>query len=166
MLSVKCNHCCVTETMAEPRIQRCAHCGEEWERMLVSDGLTDAMKSIRIKTPNINAIAKAAKAKGKKFDQGKPALAYLPVRALEQVGAVMTFGAKKYGGFNYLGGLSYTRLLSAAMRHIFSFLQGKDLDEESGLPHWAHAAACLLMLGEMTFIKPAEDDRWKGESNE
>ena len=102
-----------------------------------------------------------AKESGTKKDKDKPMLAYLPMRALEQVGQVMTFGAKKYGGHNYLYGLSYLRLSSATLRHMFAFIQGKDLDDESGLPHWAHAAACILMLGEMTFVKPSEDDRWK-----
>jgi hypothetical protein len=98
---------------------------------------------------------------GTKHDQGKPELALIPAHAIESVGAVMSFGAKKYGNHNYLGGISYTRLLSACLRHTFAYIRGADLDAESGLPHWAHAAACLLMLGEMTKVKPDMDDRFK-----
>lgn len=99
---------------------------------------------------------------GTKHDSGKPEMAYLPSYALEQVALVMGYGAKKYGGHNYLGGIAYLRLISAGLRHTFSYLRGIDLDHESGLPHWAHAAACLLMLGEMTQHHPELDDRFKG----
>lgn len=98
---------------------------------------------------------------GTKHDQGKPELALIPANAIEVVGAVMSYGAKKYGNHNYLGGISYLRLLSACLRHTFSFIRGVDLDEESGLPHWAHAAACLLMVGEMVHYRPNLDDRFK-----
>ncbi len=101
-------------------------------------------------------------ASGTKYDDNKPMMAYLPANAITQVAMVMTFGAKKYGGYNYLGGISYIRLISAGLRHTFAILRGQDLDNESGLPHWAHAAACFLMLGEMTYARPELDDRYKG----
>ncbi len=97
---------------------------------------------------------------GTKYDGDKPIMAYLPPYAIGQMAQVMTFGAKKYGGFNYLGGISYTRLISAGLRHTFSYLRGENLDPESGLPHWAHALACFAMLGEMTHVHPELDDRF------
>jgi hypothetical protein len=99
---------------------------------------------------------------GTKHDAGKPEMALLPPSAVETVASVMGYGARKYASFNYLGGIGYNRLISACLRHTFAFMRGVDLDEESGLPHWAHAAACLLMLGEMSKHKPEMDDRFKG----
>jgi hypothetical protein len=103
----------------------------------------------------------APKGTGTKYDGDKPIMAYLPPHATEQVAQVMTFGAKKYGGFNYLGGISYTRLVSAGLRHLFAYLRGENNDAESDLPHLAHAAACCLMLLEMTVVRPDLDDRFK-----
>lgn len=104
---------------------------------------------------------KEEKSGGIKYDEAKPNYSYLPAFALDEVAKVMTYGAKKYGGFNYLQGISYTRLLSASMRHCFAYLRGEDLDPESGLPHWAHLAANALMLGEMTILDKKElDDRF------
>lgn len=103
----------------------------------------------------------AASPGGTKFDGDKAVMAYLPPHAIEAMAQVMTFGAKKYGGFNYLSGISYTRLISAGLRHTFAYLRGEDNDPESGLPHWAHALACFAMLGEMTRVRPDLDDRYK-----
>lgn len=111
---------------------------------------------------NCSSPVQTAK-EGTKHDEGKPAMALLPPNALEQVARVMGYGASKYSQFNYLGGLSYIRLLSAGFRHGFAFLRGEDIDPESGLPHWAHAAACFLLLGEMTVHRPEMDDRYKKE---
>lgn len=81
---------------------------------------------------------------GTKYDGEKPPLALLPTRALDAVGRVLAFGAKKYKAHNWRGGIQYSRLTSAALRHVFSFLQGEDNDPESGESHLAHAACCVL----------------------
>jgi hypothetical protein len=98
---------------------------------------------------------------GVKHDNEKAAMALLPPRALEQVAKAMGHGATKYGAHNYLGGIVYSRLISALLRHTFQYLKGEDCDVESGLPHWAHIGANVLMLGEMTFGCPEMDDRYK-----
>ena len=104
---------------------------------------------------------------GKKYDAGKPLLALLPIVALEEVGKVMTFGATKYAAYNWLGGLAYTRLLSAALRHIFAYLRGEDKDSESGLSHLAHAVCCLLMVLEFVVRGRKDlDDRYRPKTPE
>ncbi len=88
--------------------------------------------------------------KATKHDLGKkvrPEL--LPPKATEEVMKVFTFGAEKYGDFNWRKGLEFSRLWGAAQRHLMGFWQGQDLDKESGLPHVAHAIANLMMLLEM-----------------
>lgn len=101
--------------------------------------------------------------KGIKFDQDphlKPAISLVPLKALWEVAKVMTFGAQKYDKFNWLGGIRYTRLADAAMRHIIQFMNREEPDSESGLSHLAHAGCCILMLLEMTLRRPDMDDRY------
>jgi len=82
-----------------------------------------------------------------KHDGGKPRVDLVMGPGFLQVADVLTYGATKYGDYNYLngGGLSTHRLVAAAVRHITARLCGQRLDEESGLDHLAHAAASLLM---------------------
>jgi hypothetical protein len=100
---------------------------------------------------------------GVKHDQEKPQLGLLPIEAIEAVGRVMTFGAKKYDADNWRKGFLYRRVLGAALRHIFAFIRGEDCDTESGESHLAHAACCVLFT--LTFVlegKNSLDDRYKG----
>lgn len=105
-----------------------------------------------------------AKEKGTKYDGEKPMLALVPPRAFEEIGKAMTYGAKKYGQHNYLGGISYIRLLSALLRHTMAFIRGEDNDSESGLSHLAHAGASVCMLIETVAMHPDLDDRFKSQA--
>lgn len=86
------------------------------------------------------------KSKGIKYDQEKPLLALIPVEALEEEGWVWTFGAKKYGYYNWTNGLAYTRIISAMFRHMLAIMRGEDTDPESGRSHAAHIRCCAGML--------------------
>lgn len=97
-----------------------------------------------------------------KFDNGKPKMSLVPNLALEAVAKVMTYGAIKYAAYNWMKGFDWTRLTDAAMRHIQLFNRGEDIDPESGLPHLAHAACCVMMLYDITQLYPEKDDRWDG----
>lgn len=48
---------------------------------------------------------------------------------------------------------SFARILeagiAAAMRHLAAWRDGEQLDEESGLPHLAHALCCIVFLREL-----------------
>lgn len=55
-------------------------------------------------------------------------------------------GEKKYGRYNYTGGMAWHRIISAGLRHLYAFSNGEDLDAESGISHLGHAGACILML--------------------
>jgi len=84
---------------------------------------------------------------GTKRDQDKIQLHLLPPRAELMIGEVLTFGAKKYSpnGWKYVENPN-DRYMAAAMRHLNSARQGEQLDAESGLPHLAHAACCLMFI--------------------
>lgn len=81
---------------------------------------------------------------GYKLDTGKPALDIVLgdfAKALVMVGRVGTKGLEKYPPSNWLGVEgAQTRYQSALLRHYFSYKEGVEIDDESGLPHLAHAA--------------------------
>lgn len=98
---------------------------------------------------------------GTKFDQDKLPLNLLSTEALNQVAAVLKFGAIKYAEHNWRGGFKWSRPLAAAMRHITAFNDGEDKDPESGLSHLAHAACCIMFLLEFEKTHKELDDRFK-----
>lgn len=83
---------------------------------------------------------------GTKHDKGKPDLSLVPRPAMEAIARGLTYGAGKYGRYNYCGGFENTRLLAACLRHIYQYLDGQDRDAESTLSHLDHAIANLAML--------------------
>jgi hypothetical protein len=90
----------------------------------------------------------------------KAPLHLVPSTALVQVAEVMRLGAAKYGPYNWRDqDVAATVYVSAAQRHIAAWLDGEDIDTESGQPHTAHAAACLLILLDACVNKALIDDR-------
>jgi hypothetical protein len=94
-----------------------------------------------------------------KQDAGKARWDLLPFDSLGDVAAVMTHGADKYGASNWTKGLAWGRLLAATMRHLSAWALGTERDTDSGLPHLAHAGACILMLGALVRRGVGVDDR-------
>ena len=86
--------------------------------------------------------------KGLKFDGEKVQMDLLfegMPDALEAVGKVMTFGAKKYAPNNWkLVDNAQTRYRGAQIRHALAQAKGEVVDAESLLPHAAHEACCVL----------------------
>lgn len=81
-----------------------------------------------------------------KYDSGKPDLSLIPYAFLEQVTLALMYGEKKYARANYRKGFKSHRLVGACMRHLIKWFWIEELDDESGLSHLAHAAACLAMI--------------------
>lgn len=95
---------------------------------------------------------------GLKYDAEKPDMSLLSSIAIFKVAEVMTFGKQKYSANNWRKGIAFTRLLAAALRHIFLYLGGEKLDPESGKSHLAHAVCCLLMALEFETTRPDLND--------
>lgn len=98
---------------------------------------------------------------GVKFDHGKPDFSLLSPIALARLSQVLSVGAKKYAAHNWRNGMNESRLLAAALRHIFAYLNGDDYDQETGLPHTAHAMCCLMFLIELHEASDKHDNRYK-----
>lgn len=97
---------------------------------------------------------------GIKHDQEKIRTDLYSTLALEELAKVLTFGAKKYASDNWRLGMSWRRLIGAAIRHLFAFMRGEDNDPETGLSHLAHAMCCIMFLLEYVLTGNGSDDRW------
>lgn len=95
---------------------------------------------------------------GKKFDQGKPAMALIPPLGELECAKAMSNGLK-YGKHQYLEGFEATRLVSAIKRHISEWMLGEECAPDSGVHHLGHAMAGCAMLIELEKRGRLIDDR-------
>jgi hypothetical protein len=139
---VRCEKCNARSPITD---LKCALCGQSFVTRLVPSAIKhDAGKLVP------SAI---------KHDAGKPRWDLLPFDFMDDVAAVLAYGAKKYADRNWEKGMAWGRLLRASIGHLASWARGIELDEESGLPHLAHAACSVLMLGALVKRKVGTDDR-------
>ena len=110
---------------------------------------------------SIGDVNSQEKGSGARYNDDKPDLSLIPLCTLEDEARVWMYGAKKYAAHNWLKGegLSYRRIISALLRHIFVFVKGEDKDPETGLCHMAHAAVNCLFLVEYCLTNKGQDDR-------
>jgi hypothetical protein len=94
-----------------------------------------------------------------RHNKGKTRWDLLPYDALDSVAQVMTQGADKYGERNWEKGFPWMSVFSSLMRHLFKWVRGEDLDDETGLPHLSHAACNVLFLVTFYLRKSGTDDR-------
>lgn len=96
---------------------------------------------------------------GIKYDELKPRFDLIPPGPLTALAEVYSMGAAKYSARQWEHGMEWGRLYAAAQRHMNAFWAGQDLDEESALPHLAHAAWNLFALMEYMETHLELDDR-------
>ena len=69
-------------------------------------------------------------------------------------------GYSKYGRLNWReAGVRASVYVSACQRHLAAWYEGEDSDSDSGLPHLAHALACLAILVDAQAADKLTDDR-------
>jgi len=85
--------------------------------------------------------------KGVKYDEDKSDYTLLPGGALDEIVAVLQFGAKKYNKDNWqkVPDMRH-RYTKALFRHAIAYSRGETHDPESGFHHLAHAACCCLFI--------------------
>ena len=86
----------------------------------------------------------------RKFDTDKIRYDLVPPKAIKQLAEVLTFGAKKYKPNNWRNNTDLSRYEGALLRHFEAYRMGEILDEETGMPHLAHALTNLVFLLELT----------------
>lgn len=96
------------------------------------------------------------------YDSGKAPLAQLPWAAIEGLAQVQAYGHKKYKDFNnYRKGMEVSRNLSCALRHCKEFMEGIDVDHESGRHPLEHALCRIAFILQNINDGTAVDDRYK-----
>ena len=69
-------------------------------------------------------------------------------------------GALKYGRSNWrVAGVRASIYYDAILRHLNKWFGGIDIDSDSGLPHLAHAIACIAILIDAKEANKLKDDR-------
>lgn len=69
----------------------------------------------------------------------------LDLAVLEELVQVLTHGAEKYSAHSWQR-VPQTEYFAALMRHLTAHQKGEELDQESKLPHLAHALCDLYFL--------------------
>lgn len=69
-------------------------------------------------------------------------------------------GAGKYGRSNFRAiGVKASVYVDACKRHLDAWFEGEEADPDSGLPHLAHALACLAIIVDAKAADKLNDDR-------
>lgn len=91
---------------------------------------------------------------------GKLPLHLWPTTATALGSVALLEGALKYGARNFRAGRARASIYyDAARRHLDAWFEGEDDDPQSGLPHIAHALACLAIIVEAQSAGTFMDDR-------
>ena len=98
---------------------------------------------------------------GARFNDNKPDFSLLPLTTLEDELRVWMYGKEKYAAWNWAKGMPWSVPFACLMRHMAAWQRGEELDQESGLPHLAHAMCNLRMLTLYSRTYPEGDDRPK-----
>lgn len=131
---------------------------------LITEGIVCLGLEIVLAKEEIVAAADAPEG-GRKDDDKKPRFDLLSYLAMRGTAEVLRFGAQKYAAHNWRKGIAWGRLIGAALRHLTAFMDGEDLDPESGLPHVDHLACCVMFLQEHYHRRRDLDDRFKVRVN-
>jgi len=105
---------------------------------------------------------------GKKYDEGKNRMGLVLqgfANALWEVGRVGTFGGQKYGfgNWQYLEN-GIDRYKDALFRHLFQWMQGEEIDKESGIKHLSHALWNLSAVLEFTLRNEKKESEEENEN--
>jgi hypothetical protein len=99
-----------------------------------------------------------------KQDSGKRDLALIPLAALEAEAEAFEVGERKYKRYGYYySDLEATRIVAAAIRHLYAWLDGEERCPEDGQPHLGSARACTAMILQLQKQGVLNDNRFKGE---
>ena len=84
---------------------------------------------------------------GIKFDAGKMRYDLIPQVAIDQLTAILTFGAQKYEPNNWQNIKDgEERYFASLMRHLMAWRRGEKCDSDSRMNHLGHAMCCIAFL--------------------
>lgn len=110
----------------------------------------------------VGKVEDESASEGKKYDSNKPmtgtVLRVFP-QAMNAIGACIRFGTTKYPDPNNWkkNTNALVRYNDSLVRHLTKHFLGKELDEETGLPHLAHVAWNALAILELYLMEHPEE---------
>jgi len=98
----------------------------------------------------------------------------IPENVIAETALAFLEGARKYGSYNWrIAGVRASVYIDALRRHLGAWMNGENIDPDSGLSHITKAIACLIILRDSMLINNWVDDRppkledgWFKELNE
>lgn len=103
----------------------------------------------RIKETNKDQSAKA--------DKGKLELSLVNPELVKAVAEVRMYGTNKYGNSENWRKVEPKRYVDALYRHLLAYIEGNEVDEESGLSHLSHMACNISFLLDEEYLKEYEN---------
>lgn len=93
-----------------------------------------------------------------KADKGKLELSLVNTELVKAVAEVRMYGTEKYGDSENWRKVEPKRYVDALYRHLLAYIEGNEVDEESGLSHLAHMACNISFLLNKEYLKEHESE--------
>ena len=93
-----------------------------------------------------------------KADKGKLELSLVNPELVKAVAEVRMYGTEKYGDSENWRKVEPKRYIDALYRHLLAYIEGNEVDEESGLSHLAHMACNISFLLDKEYLKEHESE--------
>ena len=85
-----------------------------------------------------------------KADNGKLQISLVPMQINKDIAEVRMYGTNKYNSPNNWVIVEMQRYVEGLVRHLIAFIEDNNsVDEESGIPHYKHAATNMAFICEM-----------------
>lgn len=91
-----------------------------------------------------------------KADKGKLELSLVNPELVKAVAEVRMYGTEKYGDSENWRKVEPKRYVDALYRHLLAYIEGNEVDEESGLSHLSHMACNISFLLDKEYLKEHE----------
>lgn len=92
-----------------------------------------------------------------KADKGKLELSLVNPQLVKAVAEVRMYGTEKYGDSENWRKVEPKRYVDALYRHLLAYIEGNEVDEESGLSHLSHMACNISFLLDKEYLKEHEE---------
>lgn len=107
---------------------------------------------------NLSALETTDTDQSAKADKGKLELSLVNPQLVKAVAEVRMYGTEKYGDSENWRKVEPKRYVDALYRHLLAYIEGNEVDEESGLSHLAHMACNLSFLLDKEYLKEHESE--------
>jgi len=95
-----------------------------------------------------------------RFSKGKIRHDLIPLNPIEELAKVYSYGTRKYDADNWLKGLKWREnVIGPMLRHMWKWIRGEKIDDESGCHHLAMVVWQCFCLMEYERCSIGSDDR-------